>query len=66
MKTVLIFVFVFILPFGFIVWITNQAVDKEMADKAACEERGGFPVSKGPRTYAYHCFKANPLLGAQP
>lgn len=30
-----------------------------------CLERGGFPVSKGPRSYDYHCFAKDPYLRSE-
>jgi hypothetical protein len=49
----------------FICVVSYGAVQKELENKRACLESGGFPISKGHRSYDYHCFKQNPLLDRQ-
>jgi hypothetical protein len=34
----------------------------ERAAQQECIDKGGFPISKGPRTYDFHCFANDPLL----
>lgn len=52
---------------GAIVVVCAQlGADKhERASHQECLERGGFPVSKGPRSYDYHCFAKDPYLRSE-
>jgi hypothetical protein len=27
-----------------------------------CLDKGGFPISKGPRSYEFHCFATDPTI----
>jgi hypothetical protein len=49
-------------PLAFFIFLGVNADRVAASKKEACIARGGFPVSKGPRSYDYHCFKENPLL----
>ena len=61
MRSVLIFACFFVVG-AFIAFLQWSADNVAIRNKNACLERGGFPLSKGHRTYDYHCFKENPLL----
>jgi hypothetical protein len=62
MKSIMLFCLVMALSLAFFVFLGVNADRGALSAKEACLARGGFPVSKGPRTYDYHCFKENPLL----
>jgi hypothetical protein len=62
MRSTLILSTVMILAVSFLAFLGMNADRVAMSNKQACVDRGGFPISKGPRTYDYYCFKNNPLL----
>jgi hypothetical protein len=35
---------------------------RERAARQECFDKGGFPISKGPRSYDYHCFAQDPTV----
>lgn len=42
---------------------SQLSADKhERAARQECIDKGGFPISKGPRTYEFHCFAKDPTI----
>jgi hypothetical protein len=61
-RNILLFVLVVVCPLAFMVLVSKGADRAAEWSRESCLAKGGFPVSKGPRSYDYHCFKTNPLL----
>lgn len=41
------------------------ADNHERAAHQECLDKGGFPISKGPRSYEVHCFAKDPYLRSE-
>lgn len=57
------YVFLFFVAMFLLTALFNAAGESGEKVRQQCLDRGGYPISKGPRSYDYHCFKRDPLLG---